>query len=80
MPAPASDQRRTIINALAVIVTSLKLAHPTRVAVEGRSAAGKTTFADELAAVVRTHGCDVLRASIDAFHPPGYKLRSLLGR
>jgi uridine kinase len=30
-------------------ITSLELGHPTRVGVDGRSAAGKTTLADALA-------------------------------
>jgi uridine kinase len=42
-------------------------AHPTRVAVDGPPAAGKTTLADELATVLRTQGRDVIRATIDDF-------------
>ncbi|HEX5164644.1 MAG TPA: hypothetical protein VFV93_04545, partial [Thermomicrobiales bacterium] len=43
----------------------------------GRSAAGKTTLADELAPAIRARGRDVLRASIDDFHRPGHKYRSI---
>lgn len=42
-------------------------AHPLRVAVDGAPASGKTTLADELAAVLRARGRDVIRASIDDF-------------
>lgn len=47
---------------------------PTRVAVDGADAAGKTTPADELAAVLRgrarARAREVIRASIDGFHRP----------
>jgi uridine kinase len=59
-------------------ITSLELGHPTRVGVDGRSAAGKTTLADALAEVVQaTTSRPVLRASIDDFHRPGHKFRSM---
>jgi uridine kinase len=45
---------------LAEAVGSVVLAHPTRVAVDGPPAAGKTTLADELAGVLRAQGCDVI--------------------
>jgi uridine kinase len=74
-----NDARNAVIDALADLVTSLRLDQPTRVAIEGRSAAGKTTLADELAAAVETRGREVLRASIDDFHRPGHKHRSQRG-
>lgn len=73
------DTRSEVVNTLADTVTALRVAHPTRVAVEGRSAAGKTTFADDLAAAVRARGREVIRASIDDFHRPGHKDRSQRG-
>lgn len=73
------DARSEVSNTLADVLTSLNLPHPTRVAVEGRSAAGKTTLADNLAEAVRARGREALRASIDDFHPPGYKFRSQRG-
>lgn len=39
-----------------------------RVAVDGVDGAGKTTFADELAVVLRDRGRPVVRASVDGFH------------
>jgi uridine kinase len=41
-----------------------------RVAVDGVDGAGKTTFADELAAALRSRGVPVVRASVDGFHNP----------
>ncbi|MGH2562028.1 MAG: hypothetical protein ACRDJH_23460, partial [Thermomicrobiales bacterium] len=79
MPEMPGGQRSEVVTTLADAVTSLQPGHPTRVAVEGRSAAGKTTLADELAAAVRARGCDVIRASIDDFHRPGHKFRSQRG-
>ncbi len=41
-----------------------------RVAVDGVDGAGKTVFADELAAALAARGRPVLRASVDGFHRP----------
>src|SRR5258708_3591006 len=58
-------------------IASLELGHSTRVGVDGRSAAGKTTLADSLAEMLQaTTNRPVLRASIDDFHRPGHKFRS----
>jgi uridine kinase len=70
---------RTVIQKLADSVMSVQVAHPTRVAVKGRSAAGKTTLAEELAEAIRSRGREVLRASIDDFHRPGPRDRSRRG-
>lgn len=51
----------------------------TRVAVDGIDGAGKTTFADELAGVLRDRGQTVIRASVDGFHNPR-KIRYERGR
>ncbi len=50
-----------------------------RVAVDGRDGAGKTTFADRLATVVRAMGHEVYRAGIDDWHLPA-KVRYQRGR
>ena len=41
-----------------------------RVAIDGLDGAGKTTFADELADILRMLPRDVIRASVDGFHNP----------
>ncbi|GEN89204.1 hypothetical protein MKY30_18855 [Oceanobacillus sp. FSL W8-0428] len=48
-----NKSRRAVITALANEIVSLNLDHPTRVAIDGRSAAGKTTLSDELAEAIR---------------------------
>jgi uridine kinase len=50
-----------------------------RIAIDGRSAAGKTTLADRLAERLTSQGRTCMRASIDDFHPPGYKHRAAAG-
>src|SRR5687767_2578370 len=59
--------RDELLGSLAEAVGSVTVAHPTRVAVDGPPAAGKTTLADELAGVLRARGRDVIRATIDDF-------------
>ncbi|MEU7584712.1 uridylate kinase [Micromonospora sp. NPDC049230] len=59
--------RDELIGHLAEAVGSVTVAHPTRVAVDGPPAAGKTTLADELAIVLRDQGRDVIRATVDDF-------------
>jgi uridine kinase len=51
-------------------ILELSLSHPVRVAVDGRTASGKTTFADALAAIMQPGGRRVIRASVDGFHRP----------
>ena len=62
-----SPARRDLLVALAARVPASRRA---RVAVDGRAGAGKTVFADELAAVLTAAGRGVLRASVDGFHRP----------
>jgi uridine kinase len=59
-----------MLDQLSSRLLALHLDHPTRVAVDGVDAAGKTTLADELAALRMQHGRPVIRASIDGFHRP----------
>jgi uridine kinase len=59
--------RDEMLGRLAEAVGAVAVAHPTRVAVDGAPAAGKTTLADELAGVLRAQGRDVIRATIDDF-------------
>lgn len=62
--------RATSIDAVAQKVLALRQSHPVRVAVDGRTASGKTTLADELAAALAQSGRPVIRGSIDGFHRP----------
>ena len=62
--------RRALVATLADRIDAIALPHPTRVGVDGPSAAGKTTLADEIASALRERGRHVVRASIDGFHNP----------
>lgn len=56
--------RDKLLSCLAEAVGAAKIAHPTRVAIDGVPAAGKTTLADELAVVLRAQGREIIRATI----------------
>ena len=62
--------RDELLTRLAEAVRSVTAAHPTRVAIDGIPGAGKTTLADELAVVLRAHGREVIRATIEDFLNP----------
>jgi uridine kinase len=55
---------------LADLIVAVRRPHPLRVAVDGMAAAGKTSFADELAGRLQGRGRPVIRASVDGFHRP----------
>lgn len=59
--------RNTMLGRLAAAVGSVTAPHPTRVAIDGSPATGKTTLADELAVILRAQGRNVIRATIDDF-------------
>ncbi|MEX2268518.1 MAG: uridylate kinase [Acidimicrobiia bacterium] len=59
--------RDELLSRLAEAVGSVTIAHPTRVAVDGPPAAGKTTLADELAVILRAQGREIIRVSIESF-------------
>jgi uridine kinase len=67
MAGPERGTRGKFLSRLAEVVGSVTTEHPTRVAIDGRPASGKTTLADELAAVLRAQGREVIRATIDEF-------------
>lgn len=70
--------RSVAIERLVDVITALRRDHPTRVAIEGRSAAGKSTLGDELAIAVQQRERQALRGSIDDFYRPGHKHRTVL--
>ncbi|MEV4349918.1 uridylate kinase [Actinoplanes sp. NPDC049596] len=60
--------RQRMLRELADRILGLRREHPVRVGIDGHSAAGKTTLADELAGVLRGRTArPVLRVSIDRF-------------
>jgi len=73
--------RQQMLGEVAGRILALRLNHPTRVGIDGHSAAGKTTLADELAATLRAKTArPVLRVTVDHFkrhvdlrtqYPPG---------
>jgi len=65
-----SSRRASVLNDLAAMIAKLDSARPIRVAIDGRTASGKTTLANELADCLRTKGREVIRTSIDGFHRP----------
>jgi uridine kinase len=62
--------RGQVLDAIAESIWSCVAVHPLRVAVDGRTAAGKTTLADEVASILRGRGRPVIRTSVDGFHRP----------
>jgi uridine kinase len=64
------SQRVIMLDDLAKKIMRLSATRPTRIAVDGRTASGKTTLADELAEMIRQRGREVIRTSIDGFHRP----------
>ena len=62
--------RWKILNRVTDVILTHQLPHPTRVAVDGIDAAGKSIFGDELAASISSRGIPVIRSSIDHFHYP----------
>ena len=62
--------RATLLAELADRILRVRAPHPTRVAVDGVDAAGKTTLADELRAAIEAAGRPSIRASVDDFHRP----------
>jgi uridine kinase len=70
-PDPLSSwpARQRVVNDVAAIVAA-RSASRLRVAVDGRTGSGKTTFGHELAAALRCLGRPTMRASMDDFKHP----------
>jgi uridine kinase len=64
------SDREATLGELARLILALERSSPVRVAIDGRTASGKTTFADELGVVVAQRNRQVIRTSIDGFHRP----------
>jgi uridine kinase len=65
-----AGRRAAVVDRLARMITGIERPHPVRVGVDGFSAAGKSTLADELAATVAAHGRTCLRTDLDDFKRP----------
>jgi len=66
--ALASAARAKVVGRVADHLVARRPGHPLRVAVDGVTAAGKTTLADELAAALRDRGRPAVRLSMDGYH------------
>lgn len=69
MPPPSSAERAAVIGTVAGWIAELGLGR-LRVAVDGLTGAGKTSFGHELAAALRSLGRPTMRASMDDFKHP----------
>jgi uridine kinase len=73
-PTPGTGgngQRRLVLGRVAhEVLSRAEPSRPTRVAVDGITAVGKTTFADDLATLLRGIDARVLRVTMDGFHNP----------
>lgn len=62
--------RENLIGRIANALCDKQLGHPLRVAVDGITAAGKTTFARELTAAVEARARSAVHLSMDGYHHP----------
>lgn len=69
LPAPASPERTNLISTVAAQIAQIS-PRRLRIAVDGYTASGKTSFAHELGAELRKGGRSTLRASFDDFKKP----------
>lgn len=74
VPLPASEERTALIATVADMVAALGPG-ALRVAVDGLTGAGKTSFGHELAAALRAAGRATMRASMDDFRYPWRRAR-----
>jgi uridine kinase len=68
----SAQSRADILQEVATYLLRQPATYPLRVAIDGRTASGKTRFADDLSGAVRglDAGREVIRTSIDGFHNP----------
>jgi uridine kinase len=62
------DRERVLTELAGFVAGRKREGIPLKVAIDGRCAAGKTMLADELGALLRSGGFQVLRPSINGFH------------
>lgn len=62
------SRRHEVLQVVTTYVARVDLGHPVRVGVDGVCGAGKTTFARDLAAMVRAVGRPVVQLDSDGFH------------
>jgi len=65
-----TSDRQRVLDDIADALCTAMTAHPLRVAIDGVTASGKTTFADELAAAMHARNRSSIRISMDGFHHP----------
>ncbi len=65
-----SPNRAALLSDLAAMIMKQEMGRPLRVAIDGRTASGKTTLANELAECLKASGRQIIRTSIDGFHRP----------
>lgn len=65
-----SSHRVEVLGQLTSLIAAITSPRPLRIAIDGRTASGKTTLAGELAGVLGKTGREVIRTSIDGFHRP----------
>jgi uridine kinase len=70
MSQPERSNRARVLGEVAAVVCAGDLGHPTRVAVDGVTSSGKSTFARELLAEVAKLGRPAIHISMDGFHNP----------
>ncbi len=66
----STSNRTQVLNRLAWHIAAVAPPHPLRVGIDGRTAAGKTSIANELVAPLEQLGRTVIRVEIDEFHRP----------
>jgi uridine kinase len=62
--------RSQVLAELAGMIDAVEVDHPVRVAIDGITAAGKTTLADELGKCLAAGHRSVIRLSMDGYHHP----------
>ena len=63
-------QRAAVVDSVAQQIEAINTGRPVCIGIDGIDTAGKTTFADELAAILSRNSRQVIRASVDGFHNP----------